>query len=257
MKKCAFFLALLVCVSQVSLCVAADVTQSTQKPKTPFEELASIDALPPTIYLSNLDQKTNVAESVYLLTSVLDWSEQYRISATDSFWMRIWFRMERFVRYIRFDFDKLSEIAAVKGFERLSNSKRWGIEFDMADLGKPVTGWQILEMESFGLSEALSSNGIQRTLREEVNSLLSQIASIKIEMTQKFADLKIEKEKTQIEDEVPLAYFLFALQHNLLPDAENPTPLMLEETLTKGQALEFAMKAKQFLKGMVEDISNK
>ncbi len=39
MKKCAFFLALFMFVSQVSPCVAVDATQSSQKPKTPFEEL--------------------------------------------------------------------------------------------------------------------------------------------------------------------------------------------------------------------------
>ncbi|NLI40907.1 MAG: hypothetical protein GX421_06985 [Caldisericales bacterium] len=254
-KQLVFFLTLFVVVFQAGFCFSAS---APQKPKTPFEELSSIGAIPPTIHLSsNYDQPATIAESAYLVTSVLDWAEQYRISATESFWMRIWFRMESFLHRIRFDFEELSEIASIKGFEKLSNSKRWGISFEIADLDKPVTGWQVLEMESFGLSEALLSNGIQRTLREEVDSLLSQIASIKVEMAQKFADLKIEKERTSIENEVPLAYFLFALQHDLLPETENPEPSMLEQNLTKGQLLEFAVKAKKYLQGMVDDISGK
>jgi len=229
-------------------------TQTIQPPES-FKIISLKGFLPSTITTDNLDRKVTRGECVHILVSILDYFEQYRISLTNSFWDRLWQIIKRFFRYLRFDFTNLRRYSRLNNYEKLAIAKCWGIEFDSSDANKPIKGWEILELESFGLSEALSTAGVPRTYREEIELLKIQIGRVSNELENKYKELSLKSEMPWKPGQ-SWVYFIFASQHDLLPKWKMQIiPKILDDDLSVRQALDFLWRVLPLTEQMAKDLS--
>jgi len=236
-----------------------DAYPKTQ-PSESYKIISNKGFLPITITSDNLDRKVTHGECVHVLVSILDYSEQYRISLSNSFWSRLWQSIRRFFRYLRFDFSNLRRYSKLDDYEKLAIAKCWGIEFESLDVNKPLKGWELLELESFGLSEVLSTAGVPRTYREEIELLKTQIGKVSNELENKYKDL-FKYDKPALKSEKPWrsgqswVYFIFASQHDLLPKWKTQiTPKILDNDLSVRQALDFLWRVIPLTEQMARDL---
>ncbi len=228
----------------------------SQPEKSLFSELDGIGVVPKTMAPDKLERPATRGECLSMLILTLEYGEEYRISNNPSFWARLWQNTVRFFRTLWHNVTGLvvggPEID--EKYAPLARARLWGLVFDPTKLEEPVPAWEVLSMMSAGLSQSLSSAGVPRTLTQEVEYLSRQVDRIKMELAKRYQELRIDAENPLVSNQ-SWTYYLFSLQHDLLPQSLEKSPKELEKSVSCGLALEFAQRALAYLRQMADDLN--
>jgi hypothetical protein len=221
---------------------------------------------PPPKYISpdiSLDQEVTRFQAVETINNAMSWWEDYRINSCRDFWKRLWYGFQKFIGYLTTDIDYLAQVSKSEHTKEIFIANRWGIRLADSDVDKPVAGWEILELESQALSKALNASGIGRNLTDEVNQIRSELGKISRQLDASYKPLidegLISGPKTEFKPGNDWVYYLFSIQHDLLP--HNPDNALrmsigqLNMPVTGRQLEAYAAKLVNLLRQMADDLN--
>ncbi len=221
---------------------------------------ADIDAgfMPKTV---SLEKSVKNLEAIRTINSVMSWWEDYSISIETNFWAKLWLQVKKFFSYLTLDFEKLSNITKSPLSDDIFVAGRWGIDIDEKKVNEKITGWQLLDLESKALTKALYYRGFDRGVDEEITGIRKELNSIDQNLKASYKEViaanLISKPQTAFVPDEAWVYFIFAKQHDLLPQTNIKTPHEMLNVALDGKGLKaFTDKFAGLLKQMAEDLKS-
>ncbi|MCK5744045.1 MAG: hypothetical protein KAH30_04850 [Caldisericia bacterium] len=216
-----------------------------------FNRFERLGLLPPSFELDHMDEYVSRNDCISLVSLVADWGDRLWIQRTSSGLSKTFLKIKRFLGYVDTDIEFLENISSRENATLLMMARRWNLRVNAESLDVEVFGWEMLEMEYGALSRMLQMAGIPRTLIDEVGSVLEELNGIQGESNSLFISGKLSGIvglNSYRGDEYLWAYYLTALQHELLPESseeihfnERSTPYeVLNLELTMYETLLFA-----------------
>lgn len=200
-------------------------------------------------------------DAIKAINATVSWWEDYRIEINTSFWGKLWLRIKKFFIYLTVDQSYLANISKSKLSDDIFLANKWGMELSDSTAKQPITGWELLELESQALSKALSYCGVYRSLTDEVSEIRQELEKLSKSMNLNYQNIIkariIAKPLRVFKPDNAWVYYIFATQHGLLPDSDvKSTPSQLLNTkLTKMQIDLYIAKLKELLGQMAIDLN--
>lgn len=215
---------------------------------------------PESVKAVNLEVKATRLEAIRAINSTISWWEDYRIEINHSFWGKLWLQIKRFFIYLTLDMQYLADVSKSKYSDDIFLANKWGMELSDLTAGQDITGWQLLELESQALSKALNYCGINRTLTDEAVNIRLELEKISKNLDTSYREIinakLIEKPMREFKPDNAWVYYIFGIQHGLLPENPESSPQeMLNTQLTQKQVDSYVAKLKELLAQMAQDLN--
>lgn len=229
-----------------------------------FSAGAFVDARSPKheqVKATNQDVVASRLDAIRAINTTISWWEDYRIEICTSFWSKLWLQIKRFFIYLSLDQNFLVNVSKSNHRDDIFIACKWGMQLSDDTANQPITGWELLELESQALSKALNYCGINRTLTDEVSEIRLELGKLSKTMDTSYQAIFkakiIDKPKRFFKPDNAWVYYIFATQHGLLPNSDTKTSpsQMLNLNLTKKQVDSYIKNLKELLKQMAIDLN--
>lgn len=212
--------------------------------------------LPKTV---NPDKPVTKLETVRTINSVMSWWEDYSIGIETNFWAKLWLQIKKFFSYLTLDIEKLTTISKSQYSDDIFVANRWGFGFDEKQVNSKITCWQLLDLESQALTKALYYRGFNRGVDEEIASIRKELNNIDKNLKASYKEViaaeLITKPQTVFVPDEAWVFYIFAKQHDLLPQSSGKSPQELLNATLDGKGLKaFTDKFAGLLKQMAQDL---
>ncbi len=200
-------------------------------------------------------------EAIRTVNSMMTWWEDYNIEIETNFWAKLWLQVKKFFSYLTLDIENLAKITKSPYSDDIFVARRWGYDFDEKKVDTKINGWQLLDLESQALTSALRYRGFDRGVDEEIAGIRKELEGIDKNLKASYKEVissnLISKPQTAFVPDDAWVYFIFARQHDLLPQTNIKTPQEMLNINLDGKGLKnFTDKFASLLKQMAEDLKS-